>query len=177
MPLKVKNSNNLNLGYVYNYEHKNYLVVRSDYEKSKGYEFRDIKDLKSVVAVNIKNFYNEDSTLYASPVLKSTKASSLKIGDFIIQDGLLYSVQSLNNDELTFVDYPASNCPIYFFTPNNCNLLKLNGFTVDNDIRVENKEDLLVELPEEPKASKLNKATKVTDSEVKKPTRTKKIKA
>jgi hypothetical protein len=154
MPLKVKNTNALNLGYVYSYEHKNYLIVRSDYEKSKGYEFKDIKDLKSVVAVNLKNFYNEDSKLYASPILKSTKASNLNIGDFIIQDGLLYTVLNLTKDELTFVDHPTSNCPIYFFTPTNCNLLKLNGYTVDNDLRVENKEDLLIELAQETKPTK-----------------------
>jgi hypothetical protein len=117
MSIKNKNINNLNIGFIYSYEKINYLIIRSDYEKSKGYEMTDIDDLTSVIPNSIKNFYNEDVKLHATPKLTSAKAEKLKIGDFIIQDGLIYQLSEKNSEECIFIDHPKSHCPIYFYTP------------------------------------------------------------
>jgi hypothetical protein len=128
MPLKLRKNNSLELGSIYNYEEKNYLIVRSDYEKSKGYEINNLEDIHELSYSVVKNFYNEDSSLLARPKLSKRQGKNFKIGDYIMQDGLVYILDSINSNELVFIDFPKNNCPIYFFSPIESTLSQFKSF-------------------------------------------------
>jgi hypothetical protein len=130
MPLKLRKNNSLELGSIYSYEEKNYLIIRSDYEKSKAYEIMNLDDVSELNYSALKNFYNEDSVLIARPKLTKKQGKSLKIGDFIMQDGLIYTLAETNENELIFTDFPKTNCPIYFFSPLETSLTHLKSFVL-----------------------------------------------
>jgi hypothetical protein len=130
MPLKLRKNNSLELGNVYSYEGKNYLIIRSDYEKSKAYEISNLDDVGQLQLSMIKNFYNEDAELLAKPKLTKKIGKNFKIGDFIMQDGLIYILDEVNASELIFTDFPKTNCPIYFFSPLDTALTQLKMFVI-----------------------------------------------
>jgi hypothetical protein len=128
MPLKLRKNNSLELGSVYNYEDKNFLIIRSDYEKSKAYEISNLEEVNQLKLSAIKNFYNEDAYLVARPKLVKKVGKNFKVGEFIMQDGLIYILDEINNIEIVFTDYPKTSCPIYFFSPIESSLYSLKGF-------------------------------------------------
>jgi hypothetical protein len=128
MPLKLRKNNSLELGYVYSYEEKNYLIIRSDYEKSKAYEINNLDDVSQLQLSLIKNFYNEDAEFLAKPKLTKKLGKNFKVGEFIMQDGLIYILDEINSNELIFTDFPKTSCPIYFFSPLDTALSNLKGF-------------------------------------------------
>ncbi|MGL4759018.1 MAG: hypothetical protein ACRCXZ_06785 [Patescibacteria group bacterium] len=140
MPLKLRKNNSLELGSIYTYEDKNYLVIRSDYEKSKAFEVENLDDMSKLDLNNIKNFYNEDAKIYAKPKLVKKQAKNFKLGEFIMQDGLMYILDEINDNELIFTDYPKSNCPIYFFSPLDSSLMFLKEFKVLTEEDIKNQE-------------------------------------
>jgi hypothetical protein len=128
MPLKLRKNNSLELGSIYIYEEKNFLVIRSDYEKSKAYEIENLDDVNKLKLSAIKNFYNEDAALIAKPKLVKKVGKNFKVGEFIMQDGLIYILDEMNATELIFTDYPKTSCPIYFFSPLDTSLSHLKSF-------------------------------------------------
>jgi hypothetical protein len=130
MPLKLRKNNSLELGHVYSYEGKNYLIIRSDYEKSKAYEINNLDDVSQLQLSVIKNFYNEDADFLAKPKTTKRIGKNFKVGDFIMQDGLIYILDEINSSELIFTDFPKTNCPIYFFSPLDTALTHLKSFVI-----------------------------------------------
>jgi hypothetical protein len=128
MPLKLRKNNSLELGSIYSYEGKNYLVIRSDYEKSKAYEINSLDEVSLLELTQIKNFYNEDAQHLAKPKIVKKMGKNFEIGEFIMQDGLIYVLEDKNNTELVFTDFPKTNCPIYFFSPLESHLYQLKSF-------------------------------------------------
>jgi hypothetical protein len=146
MPLKLRKNNSLELGAIYRYEEKNFLVIRSDYEKSKAYEIDNLDDVNQLKLSAIKNFYNEDAELIAKPKLVKKVGKNFKVGEFIMQDGLIYICDELNASELIFTDYPKTSCPIYFFSPLETSLQHLKSFNfVPKKVETEEAEEVKVE--------------------------------
>lgn len=128
MPLKLRKNNSLELGSVYTYEGTKYLIIKSDYEKSKGYEINNLSNMNLLSDKVIKSFYNDDAQLFARPKMSKKIGKNFRVGDFIMQDGLIYVLQEINQNELVFNDYPKTSCPIYFFSPLNASLYFLKEF-------------------------------------------------
>lgn len=128
MPLKLRKNNSLELGAIYLYEGVKYLIIKSDYEKSKGYEVTNLSDMNLLSDKVIKSFYNDDAQLFARAKISKKSGKNFRLGDFIMQDGLIYILLEINQSELVFNDYPKTSCPIYFFSPLNASLYFLKEF-------------------------------------------------
>ena len=151
MPLKLRKNNSLELGSVYTYEGIDYLIIRSDYEKSKAYEISSLDDVSQLKLSMIKNFYNEDADLRAKPKIVRKLGKNFKVGDFIIQDGLIYILDETNANELIFTDFPKTQCPIYFFSPLDASLNHLKSFIITTK---EQEDEILRQLYEQEQIAK-----------------------